>query len=214
MSSPLQYNVTVEAIGPARTTTWTLSPANPPRVLRRCARCSVVRPFSSSGRFRINAQRRRLDAWLIYRCERCEATWNRTVFTRRTPAQIGLPLLRAMERNDPDEAARVAHDVSDLRRNGLVFEDEGCVVVTWSDPRVLEQVRAERHGTLVVRLRLATAVAVRLDQLLAEQLGLPRSRLRRWEARGSLRITPTRKNALRRKVRDGTTVWIDAAEIL
>jgi len=181
-------------------------------VLHRCARCGVVRPFVSSGRFRVNANRRRLDVWLIYRCQVCEATWNRAVITRRTPEQIGLPTLQAMQRNDPVVAARVAHDVSGLPVPDSAGDDP--VGVSWSDPHVLETPHPAEGGRLVIRILLAIPVEVRLDRLLADQLGLTRSSLRGLVKRGSVQVQPDRKRALRRPVRDGTTVSIQLGDLV
>ena len=85
---------------------WRVRPAHSPRVLRRCPGCDVTRPFASSGRFRVNGQKRRLDVWLIYKCVHCDATWNRTVLERVTPESI-----------DP---ARYQQLVSQLRKNHFV----------------------------------------------------------------------------------------------
>ena len=45
------------------------------------------RPFISSDRFRVNANKQRLDVWLIYRCGCCEQPWNLAVHERARPSE-------------------------------------------------------------------------------------------------------------------------------
>ena len=62
---------------------WTVTPKFTPQPLRACNRCGAVTPFRSSGKIRLNANRKRIDAWLIYRCTACDKTWNRPILTIR-----------------------------------------------------------------------------------------------------------------------------------
>ena len=64
---------------------WRVVPLEPPRVIRRCAHCNAPRRFVSTDRFRLNAQQRRLDVWLLYRCVVCAATWKHPLFERCRP---------------------------------------------------------------------------------------------------------------------------------
>ena len=52
---------------------WTLTPAHAPRPLRHCPGCGDQRAFIADApprglRARLNANGKRLDGWLIYRC--------------------------------------------------------------------------------------------------------------------------------------------------
>src|SRR5262245_34527822 len=86
---------------------WTVVPVSVPTITRHCRCCGGDRAFASSGKFRVNASGRRLDVWLIYRCTRCDETWNRSVHERVAPQTLGARL-EAYYRNDVDEARRVA----------------------------------------------------------------------------------------------------------
>ena len=44
--------------------------------------CGDSRRFRSSGKVRLNANGRKLDAWLIYKCESCDRTWNLPLLER------------------------------------------------------------------------------------------------------------------------------------
>ena len=40
-------------------------------VIHRCGGCGKKMPFVSTRRFRVNANKNKLDVWLIYQCRRC-----------------------------------------------------------------------------------------------------------------------------------------------
>ena len=41
------------------------------RVYHRCGGCGKKREFVNSGKFRVNANGKNVDVWLIYRCSKC-----------------------------------------------------------------------------------------------------------------------------------------------
>ena len=95
---------------------WTLVPAHAPMPWRHCPTCATARPFQSSGKIRLNANGRRLDAWLIYRCTSCDQTWNRTLFERRSVQQLAPSELDALQQSTPACVAPFEHDAVALRR--------------------------------------------------------------------------------------------------
>jgi hypothetical protein len=147
---------------------WILRAAHTPRVPRHCPRCDELRGFVSSDRFRVNAQKRRLDVWLVYRCPRCDFTWNAAVVERRAPEEIR-DLARYHD-NDAATAWRCAFVVpgADLA---------GVPVVVERPPLVLPA-----RVTLV----RADPVRPRLDRLLAAELGRPRAAVARALAAGGI----------------------------
>ena len=136
---------------------WRVRPTRPPALVKRCPRCDAVRPFLSSDRFRINAQGHRLDVWLIYRCEKCDQTYNREVHARVSPESLEANRYAAYLANDRDLAWSVAFAPTKLPT--LAVQD---FVVEVS------------HEASRVRLAVPWPVKIRLDRVLA--LGLCRSR--------------------------------------
>lgn len=173
---------------------WRVVPLRTPHVLRACPRCGGQRPFASSDRFRVNASGRRLDVWLVYRCTACDFTWNLTVVERSAPEAIGAARLEAFHRSDAAVAWSCAFDAALTRGAGVRLEP--------STP-----VRVERDpvpaGVVTLRLALPFPVQIRLDRLLAQELGVPRSRL-------PAHVAPPR--ALRRSVFDGQIVRLAGVE--
>lgn len=161
---------------------WTVSPSLAPNPWRHCSRCGQARPFASSGKFRVNANGRLLDAWLIYRCADCGRTWNRPVLDRRPVDRLAPDLRAALEANDADLAERIAFNLADLgRRSHRIERVEGFTIAR--SPMSLAPAPPER---LDLRLVATKAVRTRLDRILAEGLGLPRARIRHLREEGRL----------------------------
>lgn len=152
---------------------WTVSSASPPRPWRHCSRCGETQPFASSGRFRVNANGRRLDAWLIYRCTACERTWNRPVLDRHPMGRLTPDLWLAFETNDAAAAARIAFDLADLERHAKRIE-RGEGITLLRQPIGLAPPLPDR---LDLRIVATEAVGTRLDRVLALGLRLPRARV-------------------------------------
>lgn len=182
---------------------WTLVPHTPPRPWIACSGCGGPRPFQSSGKVRLNANGRRLDAWLVYRCSACEKTWNRPIFERRNVRDIDAATLAALQSNDPDWIEGLAFDVEGLRQRAQRIDEFGDVDVRW---RALGDGGAA--DALEIDLVVRRPASLRLDRLLAAELGISRARLRALEGKGHLRVDPARADGLRRRIRDGMRLVI------
>ena len=80
---------------------WEIHQDGVPALRRFCPGCGCERPFVSSGKFRMNANGRRLDVWLIYKCPACGTTWNMEVVARTPVSELSPGRLRVYESNNP-----------------------------------------------------------------------------------------------------------------
>ncbi len=154
----------------------------------------------------MNAQRKALDVWLNYRCERCDSTWKRPVIERRPVGEIDPHQLEAFFRDDPLVARRLAFDVAQLCRQSVVIDAHTDVRVH----RVTIAPDVDDIAPLCIRLALPVKCAVRLDRLLALQLGLSRTALHSLWDRGELHVSPARNAPLRRPIHDRQRIWLGA----
>lgn len=184
---------------PGAAVVWTVL-CHASAVLRPCPRCNEVRPFVSTGKFRVNANGRRLDVWLLYQCGDCAESWRLPVYERVQAAALDPERYDAFLRNDPEEAARCAADRGLLQRAGARL-DGGEVAVT-RPPLVL-------GAPLSVVLRLTGGRGPRLDQLVARELGVSRAAVARWGLLGWVES----ERALPRAVIEGQRVWLSAAAL-
>ena len=174
---------------------WTVTPATPPEPILFCTSCKCAKPFGSSDKFRLNANGKQLDAWLIYRCTSCSNTWNRPVFERVNVRKIKPAILSALQANDPGLAKEIAFDLHQLRRHSPDFREAAAV-------QVLKQVLSD-GGSSCDRLEIVFAMPVptsmRTDRLLARELNISRTRLRKLAEAPEQRM-------LRRPIRNGLSV--------
>jgi hypothetical protein len=183
---------------------WTITACNPPRPMLACSTCGGTQPYRSSGRIRLNANGRRLDAWLIYKCTVCDNTWNRTIFERQNVRAVDPAMLEAMQASTPDFVRRIEFDTASLRATAGRIEDDLQVEVR------KRAISTNAHWQRIEIAILAPLPAgIRLDRLLATELGLSRSRLQALFGTGEIGERPERKDALRRNIRDGAVITLD-----
>lgn len=180
---------------------WTITSKLFPQPWRFCSRCNEPKPFRCGEKFRLNANGKRLDAWLIYKCAVCDETWNRPIVERRAAKDFDAAMLAGFETNDPLFVRRFALDTATLRRDAYRIEEPPEAEVS---KRLISDDAAEKPR-LEVHLTVPVSVALRLDRLLAAELGLPRSRIVAFGEAG--RLSPMA--ALRRPIRDNTVVVIE-----
>lgn len=97
---------------------WELQYLSLPNVLRYCKKCGGKTEFICSERFRVNAQRKYLDVWLIYKCSNCDTTWNATVYSRISPQSLPAEQLKGFLCNDKALALHYAVNRTFLLQNG------------------------------------------------------------------------------------------------
>ena len=180
-----------------RVESWRIQPVRLPRLWRRCSQCGISQPFICSERFRINANSKAIDVWLLYRCSACEDTWKLPIHSRRAITAIAPAALDAFERNDLETAHRYACDVASLRAHARVEVADDAMVV-----RTILRAAPEAAGDQVT-LTVIGACGLRLDRLLARELGVSRSLLLAWVERDEISIAPHGAAALRRPACDG-----------
>jgi hypothetical protein len=171
---------------------------------RHCPRCKTQRRFVSSGKFRVNAQKKRIDAWLIFRCTECDDRWNWPIHERRPVSAVDPLELDALMRNDPDLAARHGQAALGQHRRESASLEETIPSVAIA---VLEPATAE---TRTIEITLAVAgVRLRLDRLLAQALMLGRAEVDALDRAAAITVVPAMRKALRRPASDGQRIRID-----
>ena len=169
-----------------------------PTIRRHCPRCAAERHFASSGKFRVNAQKKTIDAWLIFLCTECDYRLNQPVHERRPLKSIDPVGLRALMRNDRALADRHA------AASGAT--SEVAVALAFSTPADPET------STIEMTIAVAPSCCIRLDRLLSLILGLSRAELQRLCDEATVSIAPLSSKALRRPAIDGQTVRLDLAD--
>jgi hypothetical protein len=125
---------------------------------------------TAEGRFRINANGKLLDVWLLVRCVSCDQTSKVTVHERIPVRSLDSLQLHAFETNDPALIAQTLLDPLIARRNRFTLEWNGawCLVTPPGPP-------ADATWPIQVKVEFLDPVPVRPGQLIAQGLGISRS---------------------------------------
>ncbi|WP_433902557.1 DUF1062 domain-containing protein [Sphingobacterium puteale] len=107
---------------------WAVSPKNTPLLKKSCSHCDS-KQFYCSEKFRINAQKKNVDVWLIYRCVKCDSTYNLTIFSRTRPTAIDSILFNKFQNNDTEQAWKYAFS-EEMRKKNKVKADLVSVTYT------------------------------------------------------------------------------------
>jgi hypothetical protein len=187
---------------------WTITPRTAPQPWLNCSRCRGPRCFRSSGKIRVNANGRRIDAWLIYRCVACDSPRNPPIVERREVSALGRQVLLSLQANDPDLVRGLAFDVAALKRwTGHVQEFDDVLVTR----RVLSE-SLRPVLLLEIECRVPRPIGLRADRLLASELRLSRSSIQRLATAAQIHTVPPGVD-LRRPLRDGLRLIIGAASL-
>jgi len=189
---------------------WTIVPRIvAPEPWLNCKRCRDSRPFRSSGKIRVNANGKRLDAWLIYKCTSCDSTWKRPILERRHVRTIDPHVLMSLHANDPEVAHRLALDAESLRRKAGSAEASDDVMVR---KEVLSE-SLTPAWRLEILCAVSEATELRVDRLLSVGLHLSRRRIRDLQGTGNLVVSPEGSRKRHSVVRDGMRVTIELSDL-
>ncbi|MFJ5806314.1 DUF1062 domain-containing protein [Streptomyces sp. NPDC093093] len=186
--------------------TWVVVPTCLPIVLRRCHRCASGR-FRANGKFRVNANHKLLDVWLLALCTACGDTTRITVLERVNVRSVQAELLNLMHDNDPGLAAELLQDPVVRRRNHIALDWDNAWRLDAGAPDRLDRSdrldgsdqpdlpdRSDRpvrslppEGEAIeVAVRFEARIPVRPVRLIAEGFGLSRAEVERLHAGGNL----------------------------
>ncbi|WP_341715659.1 DUF1062 domain-containing protein [Micromonospora sp. FIMYZ51] len=163
---------------------WVVRRTRLPLLSMRCVDCRAESATTGKGRFRVNANGKLLDVWLLVRCVSCDRTSKLTVHERTPVSSFDPAELDGYRVNDPQLVASTLLDPLLARRHRFVLD--------WTGAWRLDIPSPWRDETWPVQLEVVFAdpVPVRPDRLIAQGLGLSRNEaLRRVKCGIALRRT-------------------------
>ena len=166
------------------TTIWTLVSEGEATLSERCTSCGKPQPLVCTGKFRVNAHRRRIDVWLLFHCPQCQATLKQTVLERMPVNRIPARDLLAYQNNDPALAQEIA-----VRMGATVpFRIEGRIP----------------PPPFVAIIEGAMGTHGRVDRLIANAMGWSRSYVIRSFKAGLIHV----EGGIRQRIRDGLQIEV------
>ncbi|MFD6682154.1 DUF1062 domain-containing protein [Micromonospora parva] len=160
---------------------WAVVPTCLPIINRRCHGCASQR-LRASGKFRVNANHKLIDTWLLALCTECGETAKLTVLERMTVRTIPSELLDRLHANDPGLTAELLQDPDVQHRNRFALDWTGAwrLDTGGSDHLDLDL------DVIEVEVRNAARIPVRPARLIAEGSGLPRAEVDRLITEGKV----------------------------
>ncbi|MCO1594225.1 DUF1062 domain-containing protein [Micromonospora sp. RHAY321] len=154
-------------------------PTRLPLVRRRCNTCASER-FRASGKFRVNANHKLIDVWLLALCTACGETAKLTVLERMTVRSIRPELLDRLHDNDLGLTAELLQDPDVQRRNRIALD--------WDNAWRLDTGGSDHldREVIDVTVRFAARIPVRPVRLIAEGCALSRAEVERLIAEEKL----------------------------
>ena len=152
---------------------WVLRRTRLPLLSLRCAGCRSESASAGEGRFRVYANGKLLDVWLLVRCVSCDRTSKLTVRERAPVRSFDPAELDGYHASDPELVASRLLDPLLARRNRFTLDWDGA----WR----LDIPSGWPRGAWPVKVRVAfeDPVPVRPERLIAQGLGLSRSEVQR-----------------------------------
>ena len=140
---------------------WEIEYLSLPPVIKYCKKCREKKAFICSGQFRVNAQRKSLDIWLIYKCSSCDTTWNATLYSRISPQSLNHELLEAFHRNDEMLIEQFAMNVDLLHKIGVEIGLPSYAIIG-EDFSTTEAVTLEIKSKYFVHVKVSAIIREKL----------------------------------------------------
>jgi hypothetical protein len=135
--------------------------------------CRSESATTGEGRFRVNANGKLLDVWLLVRCVSCDRTSKLIVYERASVRSFDPVELDGYQANDPELVASRLLDPRLARRNRFTLDWKGAWRLD-APPALLDE-----GWPVQVEVGFEDPVPVRPERLIAHGLGLSRNEVRR-----------------------------------
>ena len=169
-----------------KTIEYRITPTKAYTIIRNCSGCGRKEHYVSTGNFRVNANGRQLDVWLVYQCEKCKHTYNLPIYERVSPEKIEDAQYQAFLGNDADTALQFGTDRNLFLKNRAEIDIERleCMIEKLND----DCAKHEGVENLEIQIIIHNPymLPIRTDRLLPEILQMSRSKIRQLIKDGSI----------------------------
>lgn len=165
---------------------YRILPVSGYKILRGCPGCGGRSAYGSTGNFRVNANGRQIDVWLIYRCEKCGHTYNLAIYERVAPKDIPGEEYRQFLENHREAALWWGTRKEVFARNRAEIDPEGIEYETILIGKENEENEGREGKKRLIAIDNPYELKIRTDKVAAEICHITRSRLRRLVQEGKI----------------------------
>ncbi len=184
---------------------WLVTPVGYQLVVKYCPLCKIKRNFYPAGSFRINAQKKLLDIWSIYKCVQCDYTWNVEILSRIHVNRIDPHLYERFLLNDPLTVMQYSFDYKVLSKNKAEIADSPEFTVYGDEFSFVES-----NSLIRIKIVFTYPIRIKLISILTKKLALSRNNLIRLMEEN--KIQGLTLNQLKRKINSNTELTIYLSE--
>jgi hypothetical protein len=183
---------------------WMIRELGLPTIVKPCVSCRSTR-HHPTGKFRVNANGKLLDVWMLICCELCDRTSKIPIHERIHVQALERGRLPKFEKNDPAMVRRLVMD-------GMLAS-QAVYQLDWSGAWELEtdmpfyELEGADPAPLEVFVRFELPAPIRVEKLLMAGFGLSRSAVRGMVDSGRIRLPL----AIAAKAREDFTLFVLAA---
>lgn len=164
---------------------WTVRQCALPTIIRPCPDCSGTH-HHPSGKFRVNANGKLLDVWLLLNCVACDRTSKVPVHERIHVQSLDPARRIAYETNDPAVVRELTISASLAASSGCRLDWTGTWELETDTP--FYTYTPDDPAPIRVLISFELPVPVRVERLVMLGLGLSRNQVRRMVAVGQIRL--------------------------
>lgn len=169
-----------------KTIEYKITPTDAYKIIRYCGGCNKKTTYVSTGSFRVNANGKHIDVWLIYQCEQCKHTYNLAIHERVKVTALDKVSLKRFTENDGKMAYGYGVDKTIFDKNQAVIDvaQLGYAIEVVSEAGVEPQpflLGATESGLPVsygLTIKNPSGLKLRTDKILSEILGKSRSQIK------------------------------------
>ena len=157
---------------------WEIKAISTPLLIKKCSNCNNDR-FYSSEKFRLNANKKNIDVWLIYRCKKCDNTTNITLFSRVKTGSINKTLYRLFSKNDFVTAWKYAFSYEIKQKNNIQLDFKSVDYTIIHDGVTLEDILNSDIETITFTITYPFNFNLKLSSVIRECLKISSKQLER-----------------------------------
>ncbi|MEU4806174.1 DUF1062 domain-containing protein [Actinosynnema sp. NPDC023587] len=189
-----------------RKSLWVVKELGLPAIVKACVACRSTR-HRPTGKFRVNANGKLLDVWMLIGCERCGRTSKIPVHERVHVRSLDHGRLLGFETNDPSVVRGLVVDAASAGRAAYRLDWSG----TWELETDLpfHDLGHDDPAPVEVVVRFELPAPVRVEKLLMAGFGLSRPAARGMVGSGRIRLPL----ALDAKVHEDFGFVVDATPV-
>lgn len=186
---------------------WKIIALTTPMVKRNCPKCGNNACFKNSQKFRVNANKSKLDIWLIYQCEKCKSTWNMAIYERISHTDIDSTQYKLFLNNDEELAKKYGFDIAIHNKNKVKLEFENVEYEIVGEDINMLQSNFDERNKIAIDITCEYSLGLRVDKVLSKKLGISREKIKKIYE-NSLVYEGFQKDFLKQKINDSIRIYI------